>query len=86
MFGGIGIFSDKVMFVMIYQQQLYFRSTEKVAHEYSNESVQFQYPPRKSTMPYWSVPDQIMKDETNLVSWAQNAFQLAKSLKRKKDQ
>jgi DNA transformation protein len=86
MFGGIGIFSEKVMFALIYNEQLFFRSTQKIAHKYSNESIQFQYPPRNSKMPYWSVSDKIMKDESKLVSWAQNAFHLAESLKRKKDQ
>ena len=35
MFGGIGIFSEKIMFSMIYDGVLYFRSTEEIASGYS---------------------------------------------------
>lgn len=51
MFGGIGIFSEKTIFSLIYDEKLYFRSTEKVATRYSSESIQFQHPSRNSKMP-----------------------------------
>lgn len=83
MFGGIGIFSGKVMFSLIYDGVLYLRSTEDVAASYSNDSYQFQHPSRSSKMPYWSVPESIIKDEARFFNWAENALHLAKSLKRK---
>jgi DNA transformation protein len=82
MFGGIGIFSEKIMFSLIYDGVLYFRSTEEIAIGYSPDSVQFQHPSRSSKMPYWSVPDQIINDKSKFKDWANNAFHLAKSLKR----
>ena len=82
MFGGIGIFSEKIMFSLIYDGVLYFRSTEEAASGYSSDSIQFQHPSRNSKMPYWSVPDEVMIDESKFNEWAYNAFQLAKSLKR----
>jgi DNA transformation protein len=82
MFGGIGIFSEKIMFSMIYDGVLYFRSTKDIASGYSVDSIQFQHPSRNSKMPYWSVPHQIIKNKSMLANWADNAFQLAKSLKR----
>lgn len=82
MFGGIGIFSEKIMFSMIYDRVLYFRSTEETAFGYSVDSVQYQHPSRNSKMPYWSVPDQIIKNKSIFTDWADNAFHLAKSLKR----
>ena len=83
MFGGIGIFSEKTMFSLIYDGVLYFRSTQDVARLYSGESVQYQHPSRSSKMPYWSVPEDVLNDESRLNDWAENAFQLAKSLKRR---
>ena len=83
MFGGIGIFSEKIMFSLIYDGIMYFRSTEDIASSYSFESIQFQHPSRSSNMPYWSVPDEIINDFTRLSNWAENAFQHAKSLKKK---
>ena len=83
MFGGIGIFSEKIMFSLIYDGVLYFRSTEDIASKYSGESVQFQHPSRDSKMPYWSVPNPVLNDKAKISDWAMNAFNLAKSLKRK---
>ena len=82
MFGGIGIFSEKIMFSLIYDGILYFRSTEDIASSYSVYSIQFRHPSRSSKMPYWSVPDQVINYNSKFSDWADNAFQLAKSLKR----
>jgi TfoX/Sxy family transcriptional regulator of competence genes len=35
MFGGIGIFSEKIMFSLIYDGVLYFRSTDEIASGYA---------------------------------------------------
>jgi DNA transformation protein len=83
MFGGIGIFSEKIMFSLIYDGILYFRSTEDIASSYSVNSNQFQHPSRSSKMPYWSVPDEVINDTTKFKDWTDNAFHLAKSLKTK---
>ena len=83
MFGGIGIFSEKIMFSLIYDGVLYFRSTKDIASKYSKESFQFQHPSRDSKMPYWGVPEQILNDKAKILDWANNAFTLAKSLKKK---
>jgi DNA transformation protein len=83
MFGGIGIFSKKNMFSLIYDGVLYFRSNEDIASNYSTDSVQFQHPSRDSKMPYWSVPEQVLNDKAKLSDWATKAFTLAKSLEKK---
>jgi len=83
MFGGIGIFSEKIMFSLIYNGVLYFRSTEDLASEYSIDSIQFQHPSRDSKMPYWSVPQPILNNKVKLSEWAKSALNLAKSLKKK---
>jgi TfoX/Sxy family transcriptional regulator of competence genes len=51
MFGGIGIFSEKIMFSLIYDGILYFRSTEEIASGYSSESEQYQHPSRRARSP-----------------------------------
>ena len=82
MFRGIGIFSEDVMFSLIYDGVLYLRSTQEVASSYSAESVQFQHPSRSSKMHYWSVPKSVIDDGSRFVEWAAKAFQLAKSIKK----
>jgi DNA transformation protein len=83
MFGGIGIFSERIMFSLIYDRALYFRSTEEIASYYSTDSIQFQHPSKSSKMPYWSVTDQVINDKSKFTDWAYDAFHLAKSLRRK---
>jgi TfoX/Sxy family transcriptional regulator of competence genes len=83
MFGGVGIFSEKIMCSLIYDGVLFFRSIEETASCYSSDSVQFQHPSRSSKMPYWSVSDHVINNKSKFLDWADNAFHLAKSLKRK---
>ena len=83
MFGGIGIFSEKIMFSLIYGGVLYFRSNKELAAKYSEESFQFQHPSRDSKMPYWSVPEHVLSDKKRLSDWINDAYSLAKSLKKK---
>ena len=71
------------MFSLIYDGILYFRSTEEIASVYSEDSFQCQHPARNSKMPYWSVSELVISDKAKFNDWAINAFQLAKSLKRK---
>ena len=85
MFGGIGIFSEKIMFALIYDDILYFRSTREIASSYSNDSTQFQHPSRTSKMPYWSVPQEIINDKSKLSDWGKNSFEHAKKIKQKKE-
>jgi DNA transformation protein len=84
MFGGIGIFSEKIMFALIYNNTLYFRSTGEIANSYSLKTSQFQHPSRKSKMPYWKVPKEVINNKSKLSSWGKKAFQIAKSLKQNK--
>ena len=83
MFGGVGIFSENIMFSLIYDGVLYFRSTEELAAKYSENSLQFHHASRDSKMPYWSVPEQVLFDKKKLSEWVNDAFRLAKSLKKK---
>ena len=63
MFGGIGIFSDKIMFALIYDGEVFLKSDEKLASKFVENSVQFQPPfGRQAKMPYWKVSEKFMKD------------------------
>ena len=85
MFGGLGVFSDEVMFALMYDGILYLKSTAEIANIYTTESTPFQPPFRSNTtMPYWSVPINILQDRRRLVEWAQQALDYAKETKKKK--
>ncbi len=83
MFGGIGIFSDKVMFALIYDGVLYLKSTPEIGKKYSEDTIQFEPPFRKNIkMPYWSVSKNILEDKKRLTEWASNSLELAKTGKK----
>jgi DNA transformation protein len=85
MFGGIGVFSDKVMFALMYDGSLYLKSTPAIAKTYAADSTPFQPPFRRNmTMPYWRVPENILKDRHQFTEWAQQSLEYAKMTKKKK--
>jgi DNA transformation protein len=85
MFGGIGVFSDKVMFALVYDGVLYFKSTPEMAKTYTENTIQFEPPFRRPIkMPYWSVPENILEDKKLLIEWAGNALEHAKVTKKQK--
>ena len=47
MFGGIGIFSEKIMFSLIYGGVLYFRSNKELAAKYHRNSPRRHHPTRR---------------------------------------
>jgi DNA transformation protein len=85
MFGGIGVFSDGVMFAIIYDGKLYLKSTPAIAKTYSEDSRPFQPPfHRNITMPYWSVPTNLLQNPQQFSDWAQQALSYARAPKKKK--
>lgn len=85
MFGGIGIFSEDVMFALIYDKIVYLKSTPEIAKTYSRDSTQFEPPFRRTMkMPYWHVPEEILKDQEQFTEWAFKSLEYAKMTKMKK--
>jgi DNA transformation protein len=85
MFGGIGVFSEDVMFALIYDKIVYLKSTLEIAKTYSGDSTQFEPPFRRPMkMPYWSVPKEMVKDQNQFAEWANKSLKYAKMTKKKK--
>ena len=85
MFGGIGIFSEDVMFALIYDEIVYLKSTPEIAKTYSEDSTQFEPPFRRTMkMPYWSIPEKILRDWDRFADWAYKSLEYAKMTKKKK--
>lgn len=84
MFGGMGVFSEDVMFALIYDGVVYLKSTPEIVKEYSRESTQFEPPFRRTMkMPYWSVPDKILSDRDRYAEWVFKSLEYAKMTKKK---
>lgn len=78
MFGGYGIFDSGTMFALINADaQLFFRvdDTNRQRYEAAGSG---QHKP----MPYFQVPADVLKDESALIEWAEEAAQVAHTAKK----
>jgi DNA transformation protein len=83
MFGGIGVFSDGVMFALMYDGILYLKSMPAIVKLYAEDSTPFQPPFRRNmTMPYWSVPENVLRDPRQFPAWAHQSLEYAKTTKK----
>lgn len=78
MFGGYGIFGDGVMFALV--------DSSGVPHLRTDESTTTQFDDagsaKHSRMPYWSIPDAVLNDDTSLLQWAKSALEVAQAAKK----
>ncbi|HEY0837866.1 MAG TPA: TfoX/Sxy family protein [Azospirillum sp.] len=79
MFGGWGVYLDGVMFALIADDTLYFRSDERTRTAYEAEGLPpFQpFPDKPMRMPYHRAPDSALDDGAELLAWARPAFEAA---------
>ncbi len=86
MFGGYGIYKDKVIVGIIVNDELYFKvdKTNQVQYE-ELDSVPFTYSKGDTvaTMSYWKVPIEILEDEEQLPEWLENSFRISLNGKKK---
>jgi len=82
MFGAVSIYGDGVIFAMIHENQLYFKvGADNLADFEAAESEPFRPYGDERTMPYWTVPADIMDDHDAFVAWARKALRGAKAAK-----
>jgi len=78
MFGGVGLFETGTMFGIIDSAgDIFFRAGDDVAHFEAAGSG------RHGKMPYFSVPDSVLDDSSELLAWAQTAIDASRAAKKK---
>lgn len=86
MFGGYGLYKNGVIFGLIADDELYFKTDDSFAQEFEKKGGrQFIYTHKKgkvTTMPYWTVPDEVLSDSQKLESWIDRSVSI--SLLKKK--
>ena len=86
MFGGYGLYKDGVVFGIIADDELYFKTDEKNLSDYKKAgSKPFCYENGKKkivTMSYWEVPADVLEDREALEKWAEESCRA--SLRSKK--
>ena len=75
MFGGFGIFEDGLMFALV--------DSEGSAFLRLGASNEDRYRERHGRMPYGRVPDEVLADDQQLLTWANEALQAARAAKEK---
>ena len=88
MFGGHALYRDGVVFGIIIDGEVYFRSGETSRAQYEERgSKQFEYSNARGTttkMSYWRLPEEIMEDRTLLPEWIDTAVIESLAAKAKK--
>ncbi len=77
MFSGFGIYKDGIIFAIIADGDLYFRTDEKTRPDFKKYgSEAFSYPRAGKTAVlknYWRVPEEIMEDKERVFDWVEEA-------------
>jgi DNA transformation protein len=85
MFGSHGLFKSDIIFAILHDETLYFRTDEHNLAEYEEAgSEAFVVHSGRLELPYRRVPEAVMDEPEELCAWAGRAFEAAlRSAKRK---
>ena len=83
MFGGAGLYRRGYMFGLIAEDVVYLKVGSMNRDDFEKAgSRPFQpYPNKKTTMPYWALPEEVLEDRDELTRWAEKAYTVAIHLK-----
>ena len=90
MFGGAGLFTEGLMFGLVFDGAIFLRVDEASIPDFEREgSAPFVYTRARSpgrvgrhSLSYWRLPERLYDDPDELVSWARRALAIAE---RRKD-
>ena len=83
MFGGVGFFRDKVIFGTIMDNLFCLRVDDVNRPDFEARDMKpFFHAKSGKTMPYWTVPEDVLADKAQLFEWSERAFKA--SLRSKK--
>lgn len=86
MFGGYGLYLNKIIFAIIIDDELYFKADSDLTLEYAQAgSYPFTYQKNNKTvaLSYWYVPAEIIENENLLKGWFNKSLGVVTSLKKK---
>ena len=84
MFGGVGLYAGDVFFGILASDVLYFKVDDSTRQDYESAGARpFKpYADRAMTMPYYTVPTEVLEDAAMLVTWAKRAAAVAAASKK----
>ena len=88
MFGGAGAFLDGVMFALIADDVLYFKTDDKTKDRFIAEDCEaFTYATSKgkrASMSYYEVPSRLLDENDEFIVWARDAIDVSRRAKKQK--
>jgi DNA transformation protein and related proteins len=85
MFGGAGLFSDGLMFGLLFDSVIYLKADAATIPDFEREgSVPFTYQARSRprSLNFWRLPDRLYDDPDELAIWAGRALAVVEKRKR----
>ena len=83
MFGAEGLFRDGLMFGIVYEERIYFKTSEESRQPFIAEGTNPLYYRFKNAegvlTSYYELPDRLYDDPDELADWARAAFAVAKN-------
>jgi DNA transformation protein and related proteins len=84
MFGGVGIYSEELLFALIDDDKLYFKVGDLNRSDYEQRGMEAFYPYEGAKpMAYWELPPGLIDDPDELRIWIDKSLAVA-ALKKKK--
>lgn len=87
MFGGYGLYQDRIIFGIIVENTLYFKvgeSNKAQYEEYGSKPFQYSNSNKEVTMSYFEVPEAICEDREELLRWVDESVRISRESKIKK--
>ncbi|MDG2285929.1 MAG: TfoX/Sxy family protein [Alphaproteobacteria bacterium] len=71
LFSGLSLYCDDVIFALVFKEQIYLKVDDETRPAFQAEGMQpFQPRSGKKAMPYFTLPDQALDDDDELLQWA----------------
>jgi len=85
MFGGYGVYVGELMIAIVANDQLLLRADDENRPEYEALGIgPFQpYTDKSRSIPFYTVPDEVMDDPDDLVEWARKSLAATQRMKAK---
>jgi DNA transformation protein len=80
MFGGHGLYHERVFFGIIAGGRLYFKTDETTRGEYEDRGMgPFRASQKQTLTSYYEVPVDVLEDDEELAAWARRALAVAEA-------
>lgn len=87
MFGGHGVFLDKLMFALISDGMLYFKTDARSSTAFKQRDLEaFSYIKKGKAfkLNYYQAPEETLEDAKEMIPWAKQAYAIALSVNAEK--